>query len=64
MEKEGGGGGGRGGGGRWKVGLGDFVGSPHPQEMHRSQEISGFGWSSRDLNERTVWNFVSLTLHS
>ena len=49
---------------RWEVGSGDFVGSPHPQEMHWSQEISGFGWSSQDLDERTLWNFVSSTLHS
>ena len=46
------GGGWAGGGGRgWK----DFVGSPpHPQEMHGSQEILGFGRSSRDLNGADV----------
>ena len=53
----------------WKPSLVDFVGSTHPQEMHGSQEIFGFGWSSsRDLNgadmrERTLWNFVSFILH-
>ena len=53
----------------WKPSLVDFVGSTHPQEMHGSQEIFGFGWSSsRDLNgadmkERTRRNCVSFILH-
>ena len=48
----------------WKPSLVDFMGSARPQEMHGSQEIFGFGWSSsRDLNgadikERTLRNFV------
>ena len=52
----------------WKPSLVDFVGSPRPQEMHGSQEIFGFGWSSsRDLNganikERTLRNFCELVI--
>ena len=65
----GGGGGVGGGGGAGRRVEGRFAGfygistsPPHPQEMHGSPEILGFGWSGFKWcrYERTLWNFVNL----